>query len=114
VRSFGRTTALKSAGGNSRTWAKRVQSAATQKSFPGSTFVICRRVTSISTNGYRYTYASTPIARAVCSFNRLNGCRVIRCGFMIASASSGTNLVRTWGAEAEATVGEGSKLRVNP
>ena len=58
---FARTTSLKSAGGYSATCTK-VSIGPSKPVSPTGRFVIWRRVTSIMISGYRYTYASMPIA----------------------------------------------------
>jgi hypothetical protein len=53
VSKLGRTTALKSAGGNSRMWAN-VPIGPNPGRSPAGRFVACRRVSSMMTSGYRY------------------------------------------------------------
>jgi hypothetical protein len=52
VSKLGRTTALKSAAGNSRMW-ENAPMGPNPGLLPAGTLVICRRVSSISTSGYR-------------------------------------------------------------
>jgi hypothetical protein len=52
VSKFGLTTTLKSAAGNSRMWLK-VFTGPRPGILPGSMFVVCFRVTSIVSSGYR-------------------------------------------------------------
>ena len=54
VSKLGRTTALKSAGGNCRMWEK-VPIGPNPGRSPEGRLVVCRRVSSIRTSGYRYT-----------------------------------------------------------
>ena len=54
---MGRTTSRKSPAGKARRWANWLVGACDPPA--RSVFVICWRVSSMDTNGYRYTYAST-------------------------------------------------------
>lgn len=64
---FAHGTALNSTGGKARMWLKAFIGPKPGCPPPAAALVICRRVVSIITSGYRNRYASPAIASACCS-----------------------------------------------